>query len=96
MRFWMGVPVITLAGRTAVGRGGVSIMSNVGLPDLIARTHEQYVEIAVQLARDLPRLAELRAGLRQRMQRSPLVDGRQFAADVEAALRGMWKSWCGS
>ena len=92
---WMGVPVITLAGRTAVGRGGVSILSNVGLPELIARTPEQYVEIAVRWAEDRARLAELRAGLRQRMQSSVLMDGPQYAADVEAAFRGMWKTWCG-
>ena len=56
---WMGVPVITLAGRTAVGRGGVSILSNLGLPELIARTPEQYVAIAVALAGDPARLAAL-------------------------------------
>ena len=49
---WMGVPVITLAGRTAVGRGGVSILSNLGLTELIARTPEQYVEIAVAWGKD--------------------------------------------
>jgi len=93
---WMGVPVITLAGRTAVGRGGVSILSNVGLPELIAATPEQYVDWAGQWASDLPRLAALREGLRQQMQRSALMDGKQFAADVEAAFRWMWKAWCGS
>ena len=90
----MGVPVITLAGRTAVGRGGVSILSNLGLTELIARTPEQYVAIAVDLAGDRARLAALRGGLRQRMQASPLMDGKQFAADVEAAFRRMWKTWC--
>ena len=49
----MGVPVITLAGRTAVGRGGVSILSNVGLPDLIADEPRRYVEIAKEWAGDL-------------------------------------------
>ena len=58
---WMGVPVITLAGRTAVGRGGVSILSNVGLTELIAQTPEQYVAIAVELAGDRARLAALAA-----------------------------------
>ena len=93
---WMGVPVVTLAGRTAVGRGGVSVLSNIGLPELIAQTPEQYVAIAVELAKDLARLSELRAGLRQRMQVSPLTDGKQYAADVEAALRRMWQTWCNS
>jgi predicted O-linked N-acetylglucosamine transferase (SPINDLY family) len=91
---WMGVPVITLAGRTAVGRGGVSILSNVGLTELIAATPEHYVALAVAWASDLARLAGVRAELRPRMEASPLLDGRQYTADVEAALRTMWKSWC--
>ena len=91
---WMGVPVVTLAGRTAVGRGGLSILSNLGLTELIARTPEQYVAIAVAWAENRARLAELRAGLRQRMQASPLVDGKQYAGDVERALRQMWRTWC--
>jgi len=91
---WMGVPVITLAGRTVVGRAGVSILSNVGLTELIAHTPEEYIAIAVALARDPARLAGLRAGLRQRMQASPLMDGAQYAKDVEAAFRGMWLKFC--
>jgi predicted O-linked N-acetylglucosamine transferase (SPINDLY family) len=93
---WMGVPVVTLAGRTAVGRGGVSILANAGLPDLIARTPEEYVAIAVHLAEDPVRLTRLRTELRPRLQASPLLDARQFAADVEAAYRGMWQTWCSS
>jgi predicted O-linked N-acetylglucosamine transferase (SPINDLY family) len=93
---WMGVPVVTLAGRTAVGRGGVSILTNLGLPELIARSPAEYVAIAVELARDLDRLTELRSGLRQRLLDSPLVDGKRYASDVDAALRRMWTAWCGS
>jgi predicted O-linked N-acetylglucosamine transferase (SPINDLY family) len=92
---WMGVPVVTLAGRTAVGRGGVSILSNIGLPELIARTTDEYVAIAAGLARDPERLAALRAGLRQKMRASPLVDAQQYVAGVEAAFRAMWQAWCG-
>ena len=86
--------MITLAGRTAVGRGGVSLLSNVGLPELIAESPEEYVEIAVRWATDLSRLAAVRAGLRERMQASPVMDGGQFAAEVEAAFRRMWINWC--
>jgi predicted O-linked N-acetylglucosamine transferase (SPINDLY family) len=93
---WMGVPVITLAGRTVVGRAGVSILSSLGLSELIAETPQQYVEIAVALARDQARLSALRAGLRGRMERSALMDVPQFAAEVDAVLRQMWKTWCGS
>ena len=90
----MGAPVVSLAGQTAVGRGGLSILSNVGLPDLVARDPEQYVEIATSLAKDLPRLGQLRATLRDRMQKSPLMDAPRFARNVEAAYREMWRRWC--
>jgi predicted O-linked N-acetylglucosamine transferase (SPINDLY family) len=91
---WMGVPVVSLVGRTAVGRGGASILANVGLPELIARTPEQYVQIAANLAGDLPRLGELRRALRPRMQASPLMDAPRFARNVEAAYQQMWRNWC--
>jgi predicted O-linked N-acetylglucosamine transferase (SPINDLY family) len=93
---WMGMPVVTLSGRTAVGRGGVSLLSNVGLPELIAHSEEEYLSIAVELASDLPRLAALRAGLREKMKASPLMDGKRFAGDMEAAYRQMWRMWCAS
>lgn len=88
---WMGVPVVTLRGKTAVGRGGTSILSNVGLGELVAADVEGYVGIAVGLARDVGRLAELRAGMRERMRASALMDVAGYVADVEAAYRGMWE-----
>jgi protein O-GlcNAc transferase len=91
---WMGVPVVTLAGRTAVGRGGASVLRNVGLPELVAETPEEYIRIATGLAGDLPRLAGLRRTLRVRMQASPLMDAPKFARNVEAAYRQMWRNWC--
>ncbi|MGD0463443.1 MAG: hypothetical protein ABSB74_13245, partial [Tepidisphaeraceae bacterium] len=91
---WMGVPVVSLAGRTHVSRVGVSLLSNLGLPQLVAFNPEQYVQIATDLAKDLPRLAELRRTLRPRMQASPLMDAPRFAAEVEAAYRQMWRDWC--
>jgi predicted O-linked N-acetylglucosamine transferase (SPINDLY family) len=91
---WMGVPVVSLVGRTAVGRGGLSILSNVGLPELAARSEEEYVRIAGELAGDLPRLGNLRANLRQRMAQSPLMDAPRFARNIEAAYRQVWRQWC--
>ncbi|MGD0461243.1 MAG: tetratricopeptide repeat protein [Tepidisphaeraceae bacterium] len=90
---WMGVPVVTLVGRTCVGRAGLSQLSNLNLPELAAQTPEQFVAIATKLAQDLPRLAELRSGLRQRMLSSPLMDARRFARDVESAYGRMWLKW---
>jgi protein O-GlcNAc transferase len=91
---WMGVPVVTLRGNTAVGRGGASILSNVGLPDLICQDEKDYVRRAVSLAKELPFLARLRASLRRQMHDSPLMDAAGFAGDVEAAYRRMWEQWC--
>jgi predicted O-linked N-acetylglucosamine transferase (SPINDLY family) len=54
------------------------------------------VAIATKMAADLPRLASLRAGLRERMAASPLCDGKSFAAKVEAAYREMWRKYCAS
>lgn len=90
----MGVPVVSLAGKTAVGRGGLSLLSNVGLADLVAKDPEQYVRIAQELAGDLPRLCELRATLRSRMECSPLMNATRFARNIEAAYREMWQRWC--
>jgi protein O-GlcNAc transferase len=92
---WMGVPVVTLAGRTVVGRGGVSILSNVKLPELIARTPAEYVRIAVGPAGEVSRLQGLRRELRGRMEESPLMDGVGFARQMEVAYRTIWKAWCG-
>jgi predicted O-linked N-acetylglucosamine transferase (SPINDLY family) len=91
---WMGVPVVTLSGQTAVGRGGRSILSNLGLTERIAFTPDQYVDIAVELAKDSDRMDALRRGLRARVLASPLMDAAGFARDVEAVYRQMWRAWC--
>jgi predicted O-linked N-acetylglucosamine transferase (SPINDLY family) len=91
---WMGVPVVSFAGRTAVSRGGLSILSNLGLADLVAFDVEGYVETAARLAADLPRLRELRDHLRDRMRASALMDEPQFARSIETAYRDMWQRWC--
>ena len=92
--FWMGVPVVTLVGQTIVGRAGLSQSMNLKLPELIAHTPENYVQVATDLATDLPRLSELRSTLRARMEQSPLMDASRFARDIESAYRTMWRHWC--
>lgn len=92
---WMGVPLITLRGNRAAGRLGASVLTHVGLPELIAETAEQFVALAVNLAGDLGRLESLRASLRDRM-RQTICDGRAFTRDLEKAYRAMWHKWCGA
>ena len=91
---WMGVPVVTLRGDRHAGRVGASLLTQVGLSDLIADSTEAYVEMAVALTSDPARLCELRQSLRPRMAASPLCDAPAFARKVEAAYRTMWRRWC--
>jgi protein O-GlcNAc transferase len=91
---WMGVPVVSLAGRTAVSRAGATLLANVGLEHLVARSEEQYIELAAGLIGDATGLAELRAGLRERIEASPVMDAPQLARDLEAAFRTAWRAWC--
>jgi predicted O-linked N-acetylglucosamine transferase (SPINDLY family) len=91
---WLGVPVVTRSGEIFQSRAGRSILGSMGLDELIAGSDDEYVRIAVDLARDGERLVAMRAGLRERMRASPLTDARAYARDVEAAFRGIWRSWC--
>jgi predicted O-linked N-acetylglucosamine transferase (SPINDLY family) len=91
---WMGVPVVTLAGDRHASRVGVSLLSAVGLPGLIAKDESDYIRIAADLAGDRTRLAKLRTDLRGMMAGSVLCDGPAYARRVEAALRAAWREWC--
>jgi predicted O-linked N-acetylglucosamine transferase (SPINDLY family) len=89
----MGVPVVTLAGETHVSRVGASLLTAVGLPELVAASTEGYIAAAVALAGDAARLAALREGMRGQMKASRLMDQSGFAAGVEDALKKMWSGW---
>jgi predicted O-linked N-acetylglucosamine transferase (SPINDLY family) len=91
---WMGLPVVTLAGQTHCQRLGASVLSNLGMEGQIAKSSQEYVRIAKELAGDLGKLKDLRASLRERMKASPILDAAGFSREVEAAYRGVWKNWC--
>lgn len=91
---WMGVPVLTLAGDSFLARQGVGLLTNAGLPDWIATDADDYLAKAIAQAQDLPRLAALRASLRDQVLASPVFDAPRFAGHFVQALRGMWTRWC--
>jgi predicted O-linked N-acetylglucosamine transferase (SPINDLY family) len=91
---WMGVPVVTLAGRVHAGRVGATLLARAGLERFVARDLEHYQAIAVSLARDRRQLDELRRNLRAAMAASPLCDARRFARALEDAYRAEWRHWC--
>ncbi|MGD0297275.1 MAG: tetratricopeptide repeat protein [Bryobacteraceae bacterium] len=91
---WMGVPVVTLAGRSPVQRTGACLLTAAGLPDLVAHSPEQYVTTAVFLAQTLPKIPDSRVNLRKALQASPLLDEIGLVRSVEDAFRDMWRNWC--
>ncbi|MGN6367362.1 MAG: O-linked N-acetylglucosamine transferase family protein [Phycisphaerae bacterium] len=88
--FYMGVPVIALEGRGHAERMGAALLRHVGLDEFVAPTIDAYVERAVAAAHDLPRLAEIRRTLRQRLQQSPLMDAPGYTRAYESALRDLY------
>jgi predicted O-linked N-acetylglucosamine transferase (SPINDLY family) len=91
---WMGVPMITMIGKTLVGRAAWSQLSNLDLKGFAARSEDEYVRLATILSGNLERLAEIRSGLRAKMQNSPLMNAAAFARGVETAYRDLWRRWC--
>jgi protein O-GlcNAc transferase len=91
---WMGVPTVTRVGETCVGRGGLSQLFQLGLLELAAESDSGLVAAATALAGNLKRLAELRAGLRSRLEKSPLMDAARFARGIETVYRGLWNTHC--
>jgi protein O-GlcNAc transferase len=88
---WMGVPVVTMMGSTSVSRAGASILSNLGFAEWVTESSAGYLAAATRLATDVNQLANLRASLRDRLRASRLMDGHQFARDMEAIYRDMWR-----
>ncbi|MBI1776501.1 MAG: tetratricopeptide repeat protein [Proteobacteria bacterium] len=91
---WMGLPVVSLAGHRSTGRMGADMLQGLGLGELVAGAVEDYVRIAVALARDPERLAALRARLRPLLSASAWCDAVGYARTVEAAYRTLWREWC--
>ncbi len=91
---WMGVPVVTLRGATALARNSVGLLSEVGLKRLVASTPSDYVTAAADFAGNINQLAGVRANLRNRVAASYLTDARQFSENLESAYRSMWRKYC--
>ena len=84
---YMGVPVLTLEGKSHGERFGVSILQNLGLAEFIAKNPTDYVTRAKLLTGDLNLLAALRKNMRALMQKTPLLDAKAYMKDVEAAYQ---------
>ena len=90
-QLYMGVPVVTLYGTQPAGRSTSSVLTAMGRNDWIAKSRDEYVEIAVAMAGDIPMLTKVRKTLRQELLDSPVV--KDYPAAVEKAYREMWLKW---
>ncbi len=91
---WMGVPVLTLVGKTPAARAGLSILTTVGLNDWVTDSPQNYVTACVQLSKNIEALQILRQQLRTKMQTSPLMDGAKYTQYLENKCREAWQHWC--
>jgi protein O-GlcNAc transferase len=92
--FWMGVPMIALTGNSYASRMGLSLLTNLGLTEWIAKTTDEYVEIAERMAQDLQVLGQIRAAMRDRLKASPIMDYPALAQNIEGVYRQLWIKWC--
>jgi predicted O-linked N-acetylglucosamine transferase (SPINDLY family) len=89
---WMGVPVITYAGKTFAGRHSTSHLMNAGYGQFVAKDRESFVSLAVEWANRLDELAIIRSQMRDQVRKSPLCDGPRFARDFLNLLTSVWQS----
>lgn len=86
---WAGLPVITCAGKTFPGRVAGSLLHAIGLPELVTESLQDYEALALQLARDPERLANLKVKLARNRDTYPLFDTARFTRHLEAAFTAM-------
>src|SRR5262249_55188131 len=89
---WAGLPVLTCEGSTLVGRVAASLLSAVGLPELVTANHDDYEALALKLARDSDLLAAIKAKLAGNRSAYPLFNTTGFTRNIEAVYRTMWEA----
>ena len=90
---WAGLPVLTCAGATFAGRVAASLLKAIGLPELITTSLEDYEALALEFARELSRLASIKAKLARNRDKYPLFDTVRFTRHIEAAYTAMWERY---
>jgi protein O-GlcNAc transferase len=90
----MGVPTVTLLGERVAGRLSASFLAVLGLEQLVAKTLDEYVALAVDVATSAEWLASERASLRERLLASPIGDARRYTQAVEDTYLELWQRWC--
>ena len=90
---WAGLPIVTFAGQTLAGRMAGSILTAIGLPDLVTHSVAEYEALAAKLATHPAELAEVRRRLGTNRNSYPLFDTPRFIRNLEAAYSKMWSTY---
>ena len=88
---WMGVPTLTLTGKTLLERQGQTIMTNADLDDWICFSENEYIDKAIKWSKNTQKLANIRATLRSKLQKMPIMNAEIFASDFEQILLDIWE-----
>ena len=87
---WSGLPIVTYPGRTFASRVAGSLLTAIGLPELIATSVAAYEDLAASLARNPPAIAKLRETLGGNRRTYPLFDTKRSCRNLERAFETMW------
>jgi predicted O-linked N-acetylglucosamine transferase (SPINDLY family) len=90
---WAGVPVLTCRGNSFAGRVAASLLSAIGLPELVANSLEEYEALALKLAKEPVYLQSIRQKLERNKLICPLFDSDHFRRHIETAYTTMWNIW---
>jgi predicted O-linked N-acetylglucosamine transferase (SPINDLY family) len=90
---WTGLPVLTLMGRSFASRVAASLLNAIGLPGLITNTQEEYEALAIELAMNPKKLAEIKLKLANNRMTTPLFDTLCFTKNIEAAYIKMYERY---
>ncbi|WP_445635254.1 protein O-GlcNAc transferase [Nostoc sp. DSM 114161] len=88
---WAGLPVLTCIGKTFASRVAASLLTAIGLPDLVTNNLEEYEQLAINLAHSPTVLQELKQRLAQNRTIYPLFDTPRFTRNLEQAYSAMWE-----
>lgn len=90
---WMGLPVLSCAGKSFISRMGCSLVHAAGLPELVTESLDAYEALAIKLAQNPETLVKLRSKLLVNRKTAPLFNSHEFCKQFEAALTGVWNRW---
>jgi protein O-GlcNAc transferase len=90
---WAGVPVVTMIGRHFISRAPASILTHVGLSDLVTETPEEYLNLAVTLGMNRTLTVMIREKLKKNRATAPLFDSKRFVKNFEKGLMTMWETF---